>query len=1440
MQKSLVKLVVSLSLGLLCLALPTLALARSENNNSPPALAPRFIPQQPPQARPPAHNQGPPPQEPRFLSGPNAGDPLDIALNYLHQNKWSFGLTDDDLAGLIVQDRYVSRHNQVTHIYLRQRYQGIEVFGGDININIDRDGRIISLGNRFASNLRGAITVTAPAISAVTAVERAAQHLNLTISQPLVMQKAIGGPAAEILLSDGGISQAPIPVKLMYLPLKRRQIRLVWVTNLRLLNGLNWWRIRVDAVTGEVLSQNDWVAQDVYNVYPIPYANPNDGPRALVVNPADPLASPFGWHDIDGQPGPEFTDTRGNNVFAQEDLNGDDSGGFRPDGGAGLVFSTTLGLKLDPAEYLTASITNLFYWNNILHDIHYQYGFDEASGNFQQHNYGRGGFAGDPVQVDAQDGSGRDNANFATPPDPFDPRMQMFVWTFTDPYRDGGLDGGIIAHEYGHGVSNRLTGGPHNVDCLYTFEQMGEGWSDLHTLFLTAAAGDTGPTPRGIGNYVLGQPDGGPGIRNYPYSTNMSINPLTYDDLRTAFTPHDVGEIWASMVWEVYWNLVEAYGFEPDFYHGNGGNNLAMQLVMDGLKFQPCNPTFVEARDAILLADQVNNAAANQCFIWRGFAKRGLGLSADAGSNDSIVDGRAAFDVPTGCRDDLSFAKTAHSNVALVGQALTYSLVTANYTPLTLTNVLITDVVPTGSYYVPGSASDAGSESNGLVQWAISSMPPDNVITRTFQVMVEAINNEPTTLLVDDMETGGNNWTISHALGIYDWSLDTGNPNSGLAAWFAPNPNDISDQFLTLATPLPLPGVTALRFWHYYDTEASYDGGTVEISTDNGLNWSDLGAHMTQNGYNGTIYGGGDAFTGSSGGYIETTVDLGSYSDQTILIRFRMRSDYIVSETGWYIDDVTIAQQVSLENVAYFTSDQQETTSESVHTIVRHPANLGYNPTNIEETMILNQTVANTLTISNSGDLLLHFQVPPVARAIACNLSANPNLAFELGDFTGWTAIDDNGTWLLNDGTYPRQVDQATTPPIEGQYSALVDQLGPGTNILYHDIALPAQLPGAVLLGWTDRWANHAGLFSQYQQFRVRLYGPNGGPFLGELFSTQAGDHLESPATTRQVDVTDLVYAYAGQTVRLRFEVQADLHYFNIQIDDVRTCRADPIWVTTAPNGLTIPAGGEADIAVMFHSSNLTQTGDYSAELVFSGNMANGVPPLPLKMRILPTELSYLPLIVSPPPDALFFDNMERGSSQWATTGLWHLAQDGNLCGNSYSPITSWYYGQDSSCTYDIGTANSGSLTTVSPISLPPGSSPTLSFWSWENSEGNSYYDSRQVLVSTDGVVFNNLWVSGNNEANWYEVEIDLSSYAGQSIWLRFMFNAQDNLYNNYTGWYLDDIQVLVHQGGRRGKVSSGFDRLRLRQAQASTGSTRALSLSKGAPNCPAIYAQVY
>jgi hypothetical protein len=217
------------------------------------------------------------------------------------------------------------------------------------------------------------------------------------------------------------------------------------------------------------------------------------------------------------------------------------------------------------------------------------------------------------------------------------------------PYQiDGDFDNGIIAHEYGHGVSNRLTAGAQNAGCLGNDEQMGEGWSDWLGLMMTISADDIATEGRGIGTYATNQEVTGSGIRPFRYSTDFSVNPSTYDltNNPSLSRPHGIGFVWATMLWDLNWALIDQYGFDSDLYNGTGGNNINMQLVIDGMKLQGCSPGFIDGRDAILQADILANDGANQCLIWEVFAKRGLGWSAEQGSSGSRSDQVEAFDLP--------------------------------------------------------------------------------------------------------------------------------------------------------------------------------------------------------------------------------------------------------------------------------------------------------------------------------------------------------------------------------------------------------------------------------------------------------------------------------------------------------------------------------------------------------------------------------------------------------------------------------------------------------------------------------------------------------------------------------------------------------------------------------------------------------------------------
>ncbi len=801
------------------------------------------------------------------LTGPASGPPAAIASAYLERDFARFQLSGKELEHR-VRDVVPTRHNGVTHVYLQQTVGGIDVDGAISTVNVMRDGVVLSLADAFVPEAPARINRSAPLIDASTAYLAAADYFKVSMARAPQSHPARGGASQHQVFSGEALSAQPVPAELIYVR-EGDALRLAWNLTVDRFESDNVWaEVRIDAETGQVIDLASYVAHlrspalvkgnvpanysASYRVLPMPFETPQDPGASfqVVTDPHDPQASPRGWHDtrdLTAPPGFEFAETRGNNVVARADLLSNNSvDNYRAPAtvtGNALTFD----FAFDPAQPPTngqnqpavgnvpPALVNLFYWNNLLHDVLWHYGFDEPAGSFQVNNYGRGGAGNDAVNADALDGSDRsppntNNANFGTPPDGAAPRMQMFRWTapvmgsvaFTAPFvaeyptsaasfggrlsaplaggfalvDDGGADGGvlgcsaltnaseisgriavvkrgvcefgvkalnaqnagavavlmwnnqggtaqftpapgavgaqvtvpvfaisqndgdslalelangfaqgtlspatpiapdrdsdfdagIIAHEYAHGLSNRLTGGPSASTCLNNAEQKGEGWSDFVGLMVTLRP-NACAAPRGIGTYPSFQAVTGPGIRRFPYSSDRAVNPFTFADTNSAVQsqPHGIGSVWATMLWDMTCDLIDAHGFDPDLVKGTGGNNIAMQLVVDGMKAQPCRPGFVDARNGILTADEANNQGANRCTIWRAFAARGLGQAASSGLNTDRTDQVEAFNLPTDCADHVVTLQVAGQGAAspnasqglLTGGVARYSLTPA-------------------------------------------------------------------------------------------------------------------------------------------------------------------------------------------------------------------------------------------------------------------------------------------------------------------------------------------------------------------------------------------------------------------------------------------------------------------------------------------------------------------------------------------------------------------------------------------------------------------------------------------------------------------------------------------------------------------------------------------------------------------------------------------
>jgi uncharacterized repeat protein (TIGR01451 family) len=494
---------------------------------------------------------------------------------------------------------------------------------------------------------------------------------------------------------------------------------------------------------------------------------------------------------------------------------------------------------------------------------------------------------------------------------------------------DSDFDNGIIAHEFMHGVSNRLTGP--TFGCMQGVGEMpSEGWSDFLGLAVTAKASDRAAQRRGIGTYVARQGQNGSGIRKYPYSNDLNINPLTYDDIILDSEIHAVGTVWTAMLWDLYWKMVDMYGFDSNLNNVNSGNGKALRLVMDGMKLQVCNPGFVEARDAILAADRADFSGAHQCLIWDVFARRGLGFRAKQGESTITNDGQENFDPFPYCNKALKLEKTASESVR-AGQQIVYTLKLINHKGVNVTGVTVYDTLATGTTYVPNSG---GNLNKNVVIFNNLNINAGDTLILTYKTL--SASNQCSGLFFEErFEGSGARWQAEILKGTAADGFKT-KQNVGVNASNAwsleyrqrTGTLDVANR---LIAPIRVLGANpVLRFEHKYGTEVATDGGIVQVSTNGGTIWQDLSDKMFQNPYRGkidprTFEMPTKAFWGSSPTYQPTYIDLSEYRNQDILLRFRFATDTAHSGTGWQIDNILLMDLLTYQSGAIAVSAQRDT-----------------------------------------------------------------------------------------------------------------------------------------------------------------------------------------------------------------------------------------------------------------------------------------------------------------------------------------------------------------------------------------------------------------------------------------------------------------------------------------------------------------------------------
>lgn len=1032
-------------------------------------------------------------------------------------------------------------------VKLRQEVNGIEIFREEMNIVMDRDLRLVAMGGYLTSaSTPGAEGGRAFRVDDASGVANALSDLTDTSVRPqdVVRGTARGAYDSFTVAAGAGVQlDAPIRLKKVYFHLQSGLTPGYYVEVIArdpATNATDAYAYVISAIDGHILFRNTLMAEAgtayTYRVWGSPGGVPqdspagngaipkvapvNDGYQAPLIAQADVTLANYPFSRNDPWLPAGAVETVGNNVDAYADIAAPDgyaspaapatppTGDFRAQSTGVNAFQHTYDFAT-PYHHSArqAAITQLFFNVNFMHDWFYDAGFDEAAGNAQQDNYGRGGLGGDRLNAEAQDYSGRNNANMLTPADGGQPRMQMYLFdglmaspffkvispaaaegrraagtatfgpqTFdvtqpvvlpaplsacsaltnaaavagkivlvdreptsgvdscsivtkmtniaaagaagvvlvnlsgwpdtviylsdsipgfsvpvlTIPFngalsiksqlsagnavagqmvrdtvrdRDGTIDNQIVAHEWGHYLSNRLIG---NASGLANNQGrgMGEGWSDFLTLLLVVreedAAVSSNATWNGIypiGTYALsGGPDGGTnsgyyfGVRRVPYSTDFSKNAFTFKHIQSGVPlpttaplktnggsnaeVHNTGEVWATMLWECYAALLrDTQGPAPRLTFAEAQTRMKEYLVAS-LKLTPVNPTFIEARDALLAAAAAGDMADYVAFFGA-FARRGAGTRAVAPDRYSFVNspvvesflsgGDAAViasslnDIGGSCDNDgsldrgesgqLSITLKNTGTVALNGITGTVSALTAGVTLPSGGAVTFPDLDPLemASVIVP-VAMGAGVTGIQTVQFSLQYAHASMEVSPQTAPIVLRGNMDTLTAATatDNVDAPATPWTLTHGTeaAVAPWARKVTGPQS---VWHADDATRLSDERLeSPALTISPGGALKIEFDHSYAFDGGYDGGVVELSRNGGA-WVDIGGSA----YTGSISSGGDnplggrrAFTYTSSPVHTTLVPTVAAGD-VVRFRFRVGTDNLIGAAGWDIDNIT-------------------------------------------------------------------------------------------------------------------------------------------------------------------------------------------------------------------------------------------------------------------------------------------------------------------------------------------------------------------------------------------------------------------------------------------------------------------------------------------------------------------------------------------------------
>jgi Zn-dependent metalloprotease len=793
------------------------------------------------------------------LSAPMADTPDNVARHFLDQHASLFLLNGTDPANLSLRNEDID--DGTTFLSYVQRIGGVKVFEGDVQVVVSRNGEVLSVREGFL--VTDQTTKLKSGLNEAQAIAKAFGHAgrNVKVAPAKNQDQATGsdisaydnplGPDYEKVLAELNVVRVG------------DSARLAWHVYADV-GPSEWYEMLVDADTGELLFRHNlYVSEAQGTVY---IEHPDAAPRQLVSFLGDTtINTAAGWMGTS-------TVTTGNNVEAYLDTNADNA----PDNNNGTGLSTghasaanqnftfPFSTAVDPRTQQAAVVTNLFYYNNIMHDFSYGLGFTETARNFQTNNFGRGGTGNDSVRAEAQDGSGTNNANFATPPEGQRPRMQQYLFTSPNPDRDSSVDSDVVFHEYGHGISNRLIGNGSGLGGTQS-GAMGEGWSDYWATTLN--------NDGVMGEYVTLNTTRG--IRRAAYTVPSATVHDSYADVGAGgFEVHNDGEVWAAALWDLRTQL---------------GATITDRIVLNGMKFTPTRPSFLNARDGILQADQNLNAGVNRCAIWTVFARHGMGVSAVGNDGTQHV---AASDVPSDCGGTCTYSISPTSSSLAAGGGTASVSVTAG------AGCAWTAVSNATFITITSGSSGSG---NGTVNYSVAANTGTSSRTGTmtiagitFTVTQAGTGGGGVELLTNPgFETGTAPWVLSGQV-----VRSTGTfPHSGTGYMILGAVNSSTG---TLYQTVAIPSGTArnLTFWLNITTSeaggaAIFDRCFIEVRSTTGTLLATLATFSNQN-------------SGTAGVYVlRGPYDLGAFAGQTVRIQFRATED-ITLPTSFRVDDVSV------------------------------------------------------------------------------------------------------------------------------------------------------------------------------------------------------------------------------------------------------------------------------------------------------------------------------------------------------------------------------------------------------------------------------------------------------------------------------------------------------------------------------------------------------